>query len=107
MGGAVVRDLYNVRLRAAEGAPTPLTEEEEQRTRAVLFHELGNVIAERGRVRFPAYSPPERRRLVEVAQRLGAHWGQQVFVVAEDECALLLHLAGHGPESTAPGLPGA
>ncbi|MEU4981879.1 hypothetical protein [Streptomyces sp. NPDC021969] len=91
----MIRDLYNVRLQPAEGGPTPLTEEEERRVRAVLFNDLGNVIAERGWVRFPAYSPEERRRLVDVAHRLSAHWGQQVFVEAEDECAMRLCLAGH------------
>ncbi|MFD5728591.1 hypothetical protein ACFWMT_21195 [Streptomyces sp. NPDC058368] len=88
-----------------EGGPSPLTEEEEQRARAVLFSDLGNTIAERGWVRFPAYSPEERRRLVDVAHRLSAHWGQQVFVEAEDQCAMKLYLAGHGPQPTNPPLP--
>ncbi|MFI5863904.1 hypothetical protein [Streptomyces sp. NPDC051546] len=85
-------------MKPEEGSSTPLTEEEEQRARAVLFSDLGNVIADRGWVRFPAYSPEERRRLVDVAQRLSAHWGQQVFIEAEDECAMRLHLAGHGSQ---------
>ncbi|MER6525544.1 hypothetical protein [Streptomyces sp. NPDC001508] len=101
----MIRDLYNVRLQPAEGDSTPLTEEEEQRARAVLFNDLGNVIAERGWVRFPAYSPEERRRLVDVAHRLSAHWGQQVFIEAEDQCAMKLYLAGHGPQSVKPLLP--
>ncbi|MFK0096775.1 hypothetical protein [Streptomyces sp. NPDC091040] len=88
-----------------EDGPTPLTEEEEQRARAVLFSDLGNTIAERGWVRFPAYSPEERRRLVDVAHRLSAHWGQQVFIEAEDQCAMKLYLAGHGPQPTNPPLP--
>lgn len=92
----MIRDLYNVRPQPADGGPTPLTDEEEQRMRAVLFSELGNEIADRGWARFPAYEPEERRRLVDVAHRLSAHWGQQVFVEAEDECALRLFLAGHG-----------
>ncbi|MEU9385430.1 hypothetical protein AB0D38_32690 [Streptomyces sp. NPDC048279] len=54
----LVRALYNVRVQPAEGGTTPLTEEEEQRARAVLFSDLGNLIAERGRVR----SPRTRRR---------------------------------------------
>ncbi len=90
----VVRDLYNVRTQPAEGGVTPLTDEEEQRARAALFHDLGNVIADRGWARFPAYSPEERLRLVDVAHRLSAHWGQRVFVEAEDQCSLRLHLAG-------------
>ncbi len=101
----MVRDLYNVRVQWPEGGPAPLTEEEEQRARAVLFSDLGNTIAERGWVRFPAYSPEERRRLVDVAHRLSAHWGQQVFVEAEDQCAMKLYLAGHGPQPTNPPLP--
>ncbi|MET8292261.1 hypothetical protein ABZV80_45305 [Streptomyces sp. NPDC005132] len=98
----MIRDLYNVRVRPAEGGSTPLTEEEEQRARAVFFSDLGNIIAERGWVRFPAYSPEERRRLVDVADRLSAHWGQQVFIEAEDQCAMKLHLAGHGPQPANP-----
>ncbi|MEU9287718.1 hypothetical protein AB0D57_24185 [Streptomyces sp. NPDC048275] len=101
----MIRDLYNVRWRPAEDSPTPLTDEEEQRVRAVLFSELGNEIAERGWARFPAYSREERRRLIDVAHRLSAHWGQQVFVEAEDQCALRLYLAGHGPQPANPPLP--
>ncbi|MFE6957072.1 hypothetical protein [Streptomyces sp. NPDC057696] len=91
----VIRDLYNVRVRPVEDAVTPLTDEEERRFRAVLFSELGNEIADRGWVRFPAYTQEDRRRLVDVAHRLAAHWGQQVFVEAEDHCGLRLFLAGY------------
>lgn len=102
----MTRDLYNVRWQPAEGGPTPLTEEEERRVRAVLFRELGEEIAERGWARFPAYSPEERRRLVDVAHRLSAHWGRTVCVEAEDECALRLRLADHGaPSATDAPLP--
>ncbi|WP_210584226.1 hypothetical protein [Streptomyces sp. GESEQ-35] len=90
----MIRDLYNVRYAAGEGL-TPLTDEEEQRARAVLFRELGNQIAERGWTRFPAYTPQERRRLVDVAERLTAHWGQRVTVGAEDQCGMRLSLAGY------------
>jgi hypothetical protein len=90
----VIRDLYNVRYTGGEES-TPLTDEEEQRTRSALFHELGNQIAERGWTRFPAYTPQERRRLVDVAQRLTAHWGQRVTVEAEDQCGMRLSLAGY------------
>ncbi|MGP4088466.1 hypothetical protein [Streptomyces sp. KR55] len=92
---AVIRDLYNVRVLPAEGATTPLTDEEEQRFRAVLFSELGNKIADQGWARFPAYTPEDRRRLVDVAHRLTTYWGQQVFVEAEDQCSLRLCLAGY------------
>lgn len=94
----MVRNLYNVRLRPTEaeaGAAAPLTDEEERRFRAVLFSELGNEIADHGYARFPAYTPEDRRRLVDVAHRLTAYWGQQVFVEAEDLTRLRLHLAGH------------
>lgn len=101
----MIRDLYNVRVQPAEGGSTPLTEEEEQRARAVLFSDLGNIVAERGWVRFPAYSPEERRRLVDVAHRLSAHWGQQVFIEAEDQCAMKLYLAGYGSQPANPLLP--
>ncbi|MET9967144.1 hypothetical protein ABZZ80_14790 [Streptomyces sp. NPDC006356] len=102
----VIRDLYNVRPRPAESgtgeATTPLTEEEERRVRAVLFKELGNTIADRGWVSFPAYTVEDRRRLVAVAQRLTAHWGRQVHVEAEDHTRVRLGLAGQGapPEPT-------
>lgn len=101
----MVRDLYNVRVQPAEGGSTPLSAEEEHRARTVLFSDLGNVIAERGWVRFPAYSPEERRRLVDVAHRLSAHWGQEVFVEAEDQCAMRLYLAGHGSQAPDPVAP--
>ncbi|MGW2826272.1 hypothetical protein ACWC24_35590 [Streptomyces sp. NPDC001443] len=87
--------MYNVRVRPAEDATTPLTDEEEQRLRALLFSELGNEIADQGWVRFPAYTPEDRRRLVDVAHRLTAYWGRQVVVEAEDQCRLRLCLAGH------------
>lgn len=90
----MIRDLYNVRVRPEQGTTTPLTEEEEQRVRAVLFSELGNEIADRGWARFPAYTPEERRRLVAVAQRLTTYWGRQVTVEAEDQTRLRLSLAG-------------
>ncbi|WP_331254354.1 hypothetical protein [Streptomyces halstedii] len=101
----VIRDLYNVRVQPEEGGSMPLTEEEEQRVRAVFFSDLGNTIAERGWVRFPAYSPEERRRLVDVAHRLSAHWGQQVFIEALDQCTMKLYLAGHGSQPASPLLP--
>ncbi|WP_327594451.1 hypothetical protein [Streptomyces chartreusis] len=104
----MIRDLYNVRVRAAEGADegvaTPLTDEEEQRVRAVLFSELGNTIADQGWVRFPAYTLEDRRRLVAVAQRLSAHWGQQVFVEAEDHTRVRLWLTGHESRAESPAL---
>ncbi|GAB2806043.1 hypothetical protein GCM10027073_43370 [Streptomyces chlorus] len=91
----MMRDLHNVRLRPTEAAAAPLTDEEEQRFRAVLFSELGNEIADHGSARFPAYTPEDRRRLVDVAHRLTTYWGQQVFVEAEDLTRLRLYLAGH------------
>ncbi|MEU4092234.1 hypothetical protein [Streptomyces sp. NPDC026673] len=97
----MTRELYNVRLVPREGDPTPLTDEEEQRARTTLFNELGRTISERGWVRFPAYSPAERRRLVEVARRLSAHWGCEVHVEAEDQCALRLFLPGYGAQAPA------
>ncbi|MFJ6119970.1 hypothetical protein [Streptomyces sp. NPDC092129] len=92
---SVIRDLYNVRVRHVEDADASLTEEEERRFRAVLFRELGNKIADQGWARFPAYTPEDRRRLVEVAHRLSGYWGQQVFVEAEDQCRMRHCLAGY------------
>ncbi|MET7285536.1 hypothetical protein [Streptomyces sp. NPDC005573] len=100
----MIRDLYNVRLRPADDEPAPLTDEEEQRFRAVLFSELGNTIAEQGWARFPAYTIEDRRRLVETAHRLTEYWGMRVTVEAEDHSRLLLRLAG--PEATPEALPG-
>ncbi|MCX4514315.1 hypothetical protein OHA27_29150 [Streptomyces sp. NBC_01619] len=82
-------------MRPAECTSTPLTDEEEQRFRAVLFSELGNKVADQGWARFPAYTPEDRRRLVAVAHRLTAYWGQQVFVEAEDQTRVRLCLAGY------------
>ncbi|WP_265864410.1 hypothetical protein [Streptomyces sp. SKN60] len=96
-----MRELYNVRVLPGEGAgeddaaATPLTADEERRYRGLLFTELGNEIADRGWARHPAYTPEDRRRLVDVAERLTAHWGQRVFVEAEDLTRLRLCLASH------------
>ncbi|RFU85603.1 hypothetical protein DY218_16720 [Streptomyces triticagri] len=100
----MVRDLYNVRVQPAEPVVTPLTDEEEQRVRSTLFHELGREVAERGWARFPAYTTEERRRLVDVARRLTDHWGQQVAVEAEDEGRIRLFLTGNAalPAQAAP-----
>ena len=73
----------------------------------MLFSELGNKIADQGWARFPAYTPQERRRLVDVAQRLAAYWGQQVFVEAEDQCRMRLCLAEYRTQpETLPAHPG-
>ncbi|MGW2780104.1 hypothetical protein ACWC3X_02440 [Streptomyces populi] len=106
----MIRDLYNVRTRPSEDAPEPLTTEEEARFRSLLFTELGNRIADEGRARYPAYTREDRRRLVDVAHRLTAHWGRQVGVEAEDECRLRLFLVGDEVPGTSspdgPGTPG-
>ncbi|MCX5412309.1 hypothetical protein [Streptomyces sp. NBC_00059] len=91
----MIRDLYNVRATGPGPGPSPLTPEEEQRYRALLFTELGNAIADHGWTRYPAHSPQERMRLVEVGHRLSEHWGIPVTVEAEDECRLRLSVAGH------------
>jgi hypothetical protein len=101
----MARDLYNVRVvpgeRPAADGPAPLSAEEERQFRAVLFHDLGNEIADRGWVRFPAYTREDRIRLVGVAERLSAHWGRRVTVEAEDHCRLVLRL----DDGTAQALP--
>ncbi|MFF1837636.1 hypothetical protein ACFVXE_26020 [Streptomyces sp. NPDC058231] len=98
----MIRDLYNVRWQSAEHTPAPLTDEEEQRARATLFNDLGSRISDHGWVRFPAYSPEERRRLVDVAHRLSSYWGRQVFVEAVDQCVMKLYLAGYGQQAGTP-----
>ncbi|MEV6203946.1 hypothetical protein AB0M64_28820 [Streptomyces sp. NPDC051771] len=98
------RDLYNVRPvsggeSVTDGGPvlSPLTDEEERRFRAVLLAELGEEIAARGRASFPAHTPEDRRRLLDVARRLTDHWGQPVTATPEDELRMCLHLSGYGP----------
>ncbi|WP_330173887.1 hypothetical protein OG875_10070 [Streptomyces sp. NBC_01498] len=91
----VTRDLYNVRPLPSEQDPTPPTPDEERRARATLFTELGNAVADHRWTRYPAHTPAERRRLVEVGRMLSAHWGVPVTVEAEDECRMRLSLPGH------------
>ncbi|MFB8754997.1 hypothetical protein [Streptomyces nigra] len=97
----MVRDLYNVRLLPGEETASPLTDEEERRYRALLFRELGDEIAGKGYARYPAYTVEDRRRLVDVAHRLSAHWGLRVRVEAEDLTRVRLSLPGHEPSATA------
>ncbi|MFI6086001.1 hypothetical protein ACIBBB_34525 [Streptomyces sp. NPDC051217] len=93
----MIRELYNVRPLTPEPGRTPLTPDEERRTRATLFTELGNAIADHNWTRFPAHTPQERQRLVDVGRMLSAHWGIPVTVEAEDECRMRLSLPGHEP----------
>ncbi|MFI6938784.1 hypothetical protein ACIBI4_05900 [Streptomyces sp. NPDC050418] len=91
----MIRDLYNVRPVGAQGDPvpvTPLTPEEELRVRRVLFTELGNDLADHGEVTFPAHTPAERRRLIDIGRALGEHWGIPVAVEAVDELRMRLYL---------------
>jgi len=41
-------------------------------------------------------------RVVAVAQRLSAHWGQQVFIEAADHTRVRLWLAGHETRAESP-----
>ncbi|GAA1004479.1 hypothetical protein QEP66_02835 [Streptomyces sp. LB8] len=61
----------------------------------MLFNGLGTKISGQGCAGFPAYTPEDRRRLVGVADRLTAYWGQQVFVEVQDQCRLRFCLAGY------------
>ncbi|WP_051720637.1 hypothetical protein [Streptomyces sp. NRRL F-2799] len=90
-----MREFLEVQVPSSEDSEALLTDEEESRYRELLFRELGSVISERGWVRYPAHSPEERRRLVDVAARLGEWWGRRVFVEAEDVTRLRLYLAGY------------
>ncbi|MGW0147114.1 hypothetical protein ACWDVU_16070 [Streptomyces sp. NPDC003333] len=78
----MVRDLYDVRPapgeETVEDGVSPLTDEEERRYRVLLFRELAEEIADKGYARHPAYTVEDRRRLVDVAHRLSAHWGLRV-----------------------------
>ncbi|MFF8807606.1 hypothetical protein [Streptomyces omiyaensis] len=91
------RELRNVRTVPEAPVPSPLTDEEERRFRAVLLAELGHEVSARGRASFPAHTPEDRRRLLDVARRLGELWGQPVAAVPVDELRMCLHLPGHGP----------
>ncbi|WP_018547854.1 hypothetical protein [Streptomyces sp. LaPpAH-108] len=90
----MTRDLHHVEIRPAEDGVTPLTEEEELRYRNLLFSELGHQISAHGWTRYPAHTPEDRRRLIAVAQRLTAHWGQEVCYEAEDPTRFRLYLRG-------------
>ncbi|MFE2629159.1 hypothetical protein ACFXDP_14640 [Streptomyces sp. NPDC059374] len=96
----MVRDLYNVRLLPGEETVSSLTDDEERRYRALLFRELGNEIADKGYARYPAYTVEDRRRLVDVAHHLSAHWGLRVRVEAEDLTRVRLFVPGHEPSPT-------
>ncbi len=93
----MIRDLYNVRAVEGEGGLTPLTPEEEQHVRRVLFTELGNALADHGEVSWPAHTPPERLRLIEVGRALSAHWGIPVAVEPEDQIRMRLRLSARTP----------
>jgi hypothetical protein len=102
----MMRDLYNVRELPHPEGPTPLSPEEEHRFRAILFTELGNQVADQGWARFPAYTPEERRRLLDVGRALSEYWGRPVRVEPEDVCSMRLYLAdrpdlAHPPTSQA------
>ncbi|MFF3491456.1 hypothetical protein ACFYWS_08905 [Streptomyces sp. NPDC002795] len=90
------RDLYNVRVLPGDDGPAPLTDEEERRYRNILFSDLGNQLADHGTTTYPAYSPQDRRRLVEVGRRLSVHWGMPVRVAADDECRMRLSVGRSG-----------
>lgn len=92
----MTRELFNVRVLPAADAPAPLTEEEERRYRNTLFSELGNQIADRGTTTYPAHTPEDRRRLVDVGERLSAYWGLPVRVTADDECRMRLSVGPVG-----------
>lgn len=61
------------------------------------FRELGEEIAAKGYARHPAYTVEDRRRLVDVAHRLSAHWGLRVRVEAEDLTRVRHSLPGAEP----------
>jgi hypothetical protein len=88
----VIRDLYNVRELPHPEDPTPLTAEEEQRTRSAFLVHIGNEVADKGWARFPAYTPEERLRLLAVGRALSERWGRPVRVEPEDECRMLFVL---------------
>jgi hypothetical protein len=51
---------------------------------------LGNKVADHGTATYPAHTPQDRQRIVEVGRRLSEYWGTPVHVSADDECRMRL-----------------
>ncbi|MEU9780236.1 hypothetical protein AB0H92_04490 [Streptomyces phaeochromogenes] len=92
-----------------EATRTPLTAEEELRSRSVFATEIGAQLARQGWAVFPAHTPEERIRLFAVARIIEQRLGRRVEAVPEDICSMRFTVvsadAAHeaGPAVGAPG----
>ncbi|MGW2285914.1 hypothetical protein [Streptomyces phaeochromogenes] len=71
-----------------EATRTPLTAEEELRSRSVFATEIGAQLARQGWSVFPAHTPEERIRLFAVARIIEERLGCRVEAVPEDICSM-------------------
>ncbi|MGW3423641.1 hypothetical protein [Streptomyces phaeochromogenes] len=71
-----------------EATRTPLTAEEELRSRSVFATEIGTQLARQGWAVFPAHTPEERIRLFAVARIIEQRLGRRVEAVPEDICSM-------------------
>ncbi|MFD9194039.1 hypothetical protein ACFWCA_38280 [Streptomyces phaeochromogenes] len=71
-----------------EATRTPLTAEEELRSRSVFATEIGAQLARQGWAVFPAHTPEERIRLFAVARIIEQRLGRRVEAVPEDICSM-------------------
>ncbi|MCX4910247.1 hypothetical protein [Streptomyces sp. NBC_00878] len=79
-----------------EAVRSPLTAEEEARSRSVFATEIGATLARQGWATFPAHTPEERIRLFAVARIIEQRLGCRVEAVPEDICSMRFTPAGAG-----------
>ncbi|MGW3942918.1 hypothetical protein [Streptomyces phaeochromogenes] len=88
-----VRDVQEV---PQEATRTPLTAEEELRSRSVFATEIGAQLARQGWAVFPAHTPEERIRLFAVARIIEQRLGRRVEAVPEDICSMRFTVVSAG-----------
>ncbi|MEU9883183.1 hypothetical protein [Streptomyces phaeochromogenes] len=71
-----------------EATRTPLTAEEELRSRSVFATEIGTQLARQGWAVFPAHTPEERIRLFAVARIIEQRLGRRIEAVPQDICSM-------------------
>ena len=79
-----------------EAIRTPLTAEEELRSRSVFATEIGAQLARQGWAVFPAHTPEERIRLFAVARIIEQRLGCRVEAVPEDICSMRFTVVSAG-----------
>ncbi|MEU9960278.1 hypothetical protein [Streptomyces sp. NPDC050982] len=94
-----VRDVREVvREVPQEAARTPLTAEEELRSRSVFATEIGAQLARQGWAVFPAHTPEERIRLFAVARIIEERLGCRVEAVPQDIVSMRFTVVGAAHE---------